>query len=243
MCKEKGAILIEDCAGSFGSTINGKLTGTYGDFAVFSFSASKTFHSPTKGGFVIARDPEYLKNIEMKQVLKVDGLSYKIKQLLKGMGFCLNNYPLFCSILHTIRKSSGELVRQNSIDSTYQRSLYEWQAFVVYKQLKKSDEIFEKRKKISKLYNDGIINENVQKPVYNEDAVNIRYAILVDQRDKVADKCFAHGIQVGKGYKRSICPDTYIEEKDISKKMLYLPIGSNYSDKEILKVIDVINSI
>ena len=41
-CREVGAIVIEDCAGSLGGRIDGKLTGTMGDYGVFSFSASKT---------------------------------------------------------------------------------------------------------------------------------------------------------------------------------------------------------
>lgn len=243
ICKKQHAILVEDCAGSFGTKTGGRLTGTYGDFAVFSFSASKTFHSPTKGGFILAKKPEILKGIEKELFFRVDGFSFKVKQLVKGIGFCLNNNPLFCAILQTLRKSSGMADADNSVDSTYQRPFYEWQAFVVYKQLKKRAEIFEGRKRVSKLYNEFIVNKTVQKPVYDEDVVNIRYAILVQNRDEVARKCVQNGIQVGKGYKKSICPETYTEEKDISNQILYLPIGNNYSDKEIFQVIDVINAI
>jgi len=41
-CQEVGAVLIEDCATSMGSTVNEKKTGTFGEYAMVSFNASSS---------------------------------------------------------------------------------------------------------------------------------------------------------------------------------------------------------
>ena len=51
-CKETGAVLIEDCATSMGTTVDGQMTGTFGDYAVISLNQSKTLTvNPIGGGY------------------------------------------------------------------------------------------------------------------------------------------------------------------------------------------------
>lgn len=49
-CKETGAVLIEDCATSMGTTVDGQMTGTFGDYAVISLNQSKTLTVNPIGG-------------------------------------------------------------------------------------------------------------------------------------------------------------------------------------------------
>ena len=63
-CKEVGAVLIEDCATSMGTMVNGKKTGTFGDYAVVSFNASKLMNVPPFGGVLIGKDREMIERIE-----------------------------------------------------------------------------------------------------------------------------------------------------------------------------------
>jgi len=56
LAKEHGLKVIEDCAHSAGSTINGLQTGAYGDAAFFSFEAIKPINT-YGGGMVVADDP------------------------------------------------------------------------------------------------------------------------------------------------------------------------------------------
>jgi dTDP-4-amino-4,6-dideoxygalactose transaminase len=43
LCKEKGIILLEDCAHSHGASWNGKKAGVWGDAGLYSFYATKTY--------------------------------------------------------------------------------------------------------------------------------------------------------------------------------------------------------
>ncbi len=55
LCRERGAWLVEDCAESFGASVEGKPTGGFGDASIFSFYGNKTI-STGEGGMVWIRD-------------------------------------------------------------------------------------------------------------------------------------------------------------------------------------------
>lgn len=57
-CKEKNIVLIEDCAHSFGATLNGKHSGLFGDAGVYSFYSTKAI--PAGEGGVIVTNNEKL---------------------------------------------------------------------------------------------------------------------------------------------------------------------------------------
>ena len=55
-CKENSIYLIEDCAQSHGSMVNGKKTGSYGDCAIFSFCQDKIMTTGGEGGMLLTND-------------------------------------------------------------------------------------------------------------------------------------------------------------------------------------------
>ncbi len=57
LCKAENIILIEDCAHSFESTLNGKRTGLFGNAGVYSFYATKAI-PVGEGGLVVTHDEE-----------------------------------------------------------------------------------------------------------------------------------------------------------------------------------------
>lgn len=57
LCQEKGVALIEDCAHSLGSLLNGKHTGLFGDAGVYSLYATKTI-PVGEGGILITKDKD-----------------------------------------------------------------------------------------------------------------------------------------------------------------------------------------
>ena len=54
-CKEKNIILLEDAAHSFGSTLNKKFSGTFGNAGVYSYYATKAIFAG-EGGIVVTKD-------------------------------------------------------------------------------------------------------------------------------------------------------------------------------------------
>lgn len=60
ICKLHGVYLIEDAAESLGATFNGKHTGTFGEFGVYSFNGNKIL-TTSGGGILVSSNPEYIK--------------------------------------------------------------------------------------------------------------------------------------------------------------------------------------
>lgn len=56
-CKDNDIVFIEDCAHSFGATLNGKNAGTFGDAGVYSFYATKAIFAG-EGGIVVTDNKE-----------------------------------------------------------------------------------------------------------------------------------------------------------------------------------------
>lgn len=60
ICKVNDIYLIEDAAESLGATFNGKHTGTFGDFGVYSFNGNKIL-TTSGGGMLVSNNEEYIK--------------------------------------------------------------------------------------------------------------------------------------------------------------------------------------
>ena len=60
ICEKFNLKLIEDAAESLGSTYDGQLSGTYGDYSAFSFNGNKII--TTGGGMLLAKDKNELRS-------------------------------------------------------------------------------------------------------------------------------------------------------------------------------------
>ena len=64
-CCEKGITLIEDCAHSLGSTLNGKHSGLYGFAGVYSLYATKAIPAG-EGGLIVTNNEKLDEEIKKK---------------------------------------------------------------------------------------------------------------------------------------------------------------------------------
>ena len=75
-CKEKNIILLEDAAHSFGSTLNKKFAGTFGDAGVYSYYSTKAIFAG-EGGIVVTQD-KYIGKF-MKDFVAYDRFNQKME--------------------------------------------------------------------------------------------------------------------------------------------------------------------
>ncbi|MDE7187581.1 MAG: aminotransferase class V-fold PLP-dependent enzyme [Lachnospiraceae bacterium] len=95
VCKEHDVPLIEDAAESLGTTYKGKMTGTFGDYGIYSFNGNKII--TTSGGGILVAKQE--KEIEKARFLSrqardparhyqhsVIGYNYRMSNVVAGIG-------------------------------------------------------------------------------------------------------------------------------------------------------------
>jgi len=95
ICEKHGIVVIEDAAESLGATYEGRHTGTWGDFGVFSFNGNKIL-STSGGGMLVGKDAAALRKAmfyatqakeptpwyEHKEV----GYNYRMSNVLAAIG-------------------------------------------------------------------------------------------------------------------------------------------------------------
>ena len=249
-CKEVGAVLIEDCATSMGTMVNGKKTGTFGNYAVVSFNASKLINIPPFGGVLIGKDGEMLRRIEEEAEWRKPDLKFKLKGLIRGAAFVATKNPAFYRLFHYLTiQSKGKFQKTEHEKPTEQKTaLYsyrfsEWQANILAKQLRNLDKLFQRRKELYRYYDEHITNPLLIKPTVCEDAVCCRYAVLVEQRDKFYQECVRRGIDMDFSHCSLGCPDSFEKEHTMAKRISNLPYYYDLSPKEMERIVKVVNSI
>lgn len=250
ICKQKGAIVIEDCAGAFGTKIEGQMVGTFGDYAIFSFNASKLINSPASGGFLIAKEGKDMKALKERITLKKCTCKYKIKSLSKGLAMCLDknaffHYWLSKKTRHDAAKahiSAESYHPPKDVVDSYFNGFYNWQAYVVLKQLKRLPYLMRKRGELKKAYQ-TLLNVEYQKETFDRQNCSIRYPIYLKDRDDFRKRVRTKGIEIGYGFEHSVCPEDYKDEICIAREITYLPYSSNYTKKEISKIVKVLNQV
>ena len=65
LCREKGLVLIEDCAQSLGADYDGRRAGSWGDFGSFSFYPTKNLAAAGDAGMITARDARHAERLRM----------------------------------------------------------------------------------------------------------------------------------------------------------------------------------
>jgi dTDP-4-amino-4,6-dideoxygalactose transaminase len=209
-----GLEIIEDCAQSHGATYKGKMTGTFGAFGAFSFYPTKNLGALGDAGALLCSDLD---------------MSRKIK--------ALRNYG--CE-----EKYQNKYIGINS-------RLDEIQAGFLNIKLKYLDTINEHKRKLAGLYQAGLKSEFI-KPVVHMDYLDAHHIFNIrhDERDRLRTHLLKNDINTEihypiaphqqKAIKDKIEGDYPITEL-IHKTTLSLPISYHHSEKDIEKVIRVMN--
>ena len=95
ICKEHNVPLIEDAAESLGATVNGKQTGTFGEFGIYSFNGNKII-TTSGGGMLVSDIKEKIEKVrfwvtqarekERHYEHKEIGYNYRLSNVCAGIG-------------------------------------------------------------------------------------------------------------------------------------------------------------
>jgi perosamine synthetase len=140
ICKDNKLFLIEDNAECFLGEYKGKLVGQFGDFASFSFQASKHI-TCGEGGMLTTNNEHFANNARRFSSLGYAGVSAK----------------------------QGKITRNDIQDPNYSRHvslgfnyrMSEVNAAVVLGQLERAEELVEQRIKIAKIFDQALLGNNL----------------------------------------------------------------------------------
>lgn len=95
LCESYGVPMIEDAAESLGSLYNGKKSGTFGKFGIYSFNGNKIINT-SGGGMLVSNDEEALRRSRFLATQARDpaphyqhyqvGYNYRMSNILAGIG-------------------------------------------------------------------------------------------------------------------------------------------------------------
>lgn len=95
ICREHGVPLIEDAAESLGATFQGQMTGTFGDFGIYSFNGNKII-TTSGGGMLAAKEEAVVERARFFSTQARDparhyqhsniGYNYRMSNIVAGIG-------------------------------------------------------------------------------------------------------------------------------------------------------------
>ncbi|MBT4153898.1 MAG: aminotransferase class I/II-fold pyridoxal phosphate-dependent enzyme [Candidatus Magasanikbacteria bacterium] len=221
--KKHDIAIIEDCAHTYSSTLEGTLLGTLGDLAVLSFGSDKAI-SCGRGGALVINNSMYQKDIFTRlselPYLPTGIVSLHLFTIL--MFWCFKPMYSFGGryILGALRKlqvlhkfieqseKSGELAtyapaKMNNII-----------AYMLLPELKRADRLAWHRKKIGRIYKDAFEDDLISGAVF------CRYPLLVADSVTAITQIKFRGVLLGDWYSTPIGP------KDIDAQQMMYVAGS-----------------
>lgn len=219
IAKKHNLKVIYDAAHAFGVKYKGKGIGNFGDASMFSFHATKVFHS-IEGGAVCFRGEEYglnlkrLKNFGIRGPETVDavGGNAKMNEFSAAMGIC------------NLRHIDGQIAKRKASVERYRKRLSKVKGIILCQQQNNVESNYAYFPVVFDGYK------------YNRDEVCDR----LKEHDIIARKYFYPITNTFDCYKDIYDASNTPVALDISKKVVTLPLFADLAMEEIDRICDII---
>ncbi len=118
IARKRGLKLIYDAAHAFGVRVGGASIANYGDMSMFSFHATKIFHS-IEGGMLTFRDPELRRLFDY---LKNFGFENETEVVMPGTNAKMNEFQALMGIL-LLKRMDEMIEKRKGINQRYRERL------------------------------------------------------------------------------------------------------------------------
>jgi len=270
LAKEKKILIIEDCAHSLWSEVDSKKLGLYWDFAIFSTWRDKVISSIT-WGFLLINNKNYQKfSTKLMKKLKLPSILLTIRNLNynlagKEASHFYDFYFLWKLTIFLSRKFKliTEILTKKEKNCNYKEFNYKLPnslAFLCIKQLNNINSIIKHNIKLANLYNKWIENKKISilfKEKKSEINNYFRFPILLKtekekntlykymRRNKVLlwnTWSWWNIVPIWTNIKKAwYISDTCPIAEDLSKRILTLPNHVNIKEKDVERIIKLIN--
>lgn len=114
-----GLIVIEDCAESHGAKVRGRMTGSFGQFACFSFYANKVI-TTGEGGMVVTNDDKLAERLRLLRNLAFT--TPRFRHEYAGYNFRMTGYQAAMGLAQ-VRKIDRIVNEKRRVAASYNRAL------------------------------------------------------------------------------------------------------------------------
>jgi dTDP-4-amino-4,6-dideoxygalactose transaminase len=255
LCRSKGAFVLEDAAAAFGTRIDGRLVGTFGDAAFFSFDSTKLVNVPMKGGFVLVKSDHLfnqIRNVYNREVERMP-MQIKIRLLLMAFMLLLLENGLFYRIFHkTYFQMRGKFTAESTNLHTrrtifYRYDLTNWQAYIAAKQIEIIENIIAKRQALYAEYHRKLTKLNmINLPPFDERRqwACIRFPIQV--KGKKLDYYRAavkKGVDFAFSFTFITAPSNFCHAHKLADSVLDIPYYWKLRHTELQQIVRVLETI
>ena len=235
-----GTIVIEDCASAMGAKVSGAMSGTFGDYAVYSFGHSKTIDCGYGGLIVSHRNLDDLVALNTEIPYHTPHIDDEL-QLFSQLYRVLRN-NITGVLTEAIYKCAQQQLRHCFLFRAPAEKISQ-----ITSNISTLEEIIRQRKKNATLYAKYFNwTKRLREYTFHAGAVPWRYNILVDATRKQAliVELLRHRIAVSDWYP-VITPMFGVNKafpcaKKMENELINLPL-INVTDSEILHITQIIN--
>lgn len=218
LAKKYDLFVIEDCAHAFGASYKGKLLGTYGDAAFFSFGRDKVLSSVFGGVAIVHKQTLIAQKLERRlQQLTYPGYHWTFQQLLHPivMNAILPLYSIgigkmILVILQKLSLLSFPVYKEEKCGIQpldFPRKYPPTLMRLAINQLKKLHRYNTQRQRIANYYRSALTYKKNTKIVPEVNgAIYLRFPILVDNPEAVIQKAKEMNILLGNWYHNVVDP-------------------------------------
>ena len=254
ICQENSLILIEDCAHALGAKYKGRLVGTFGKAAFFSFSRDKVISS-IYGGMVTTNDDELAQKLE-KYVRDIGYPSncWIFQQLLHPVlmnWLILPTYKIFGKYLlilfqwlQILSKAVHWKEKRGKKPGYFPKRMPNALAILALNQFKKLEKFNVHRKEIADFYSKNLGGQ------LNEGSIYLRFPVKHPKAHDIIKKAWQNNLLIGDWYTSPIAPaDTQLDKigykmgscpkaEKLAKETFNLPTHINISKQDAQKIIE-----
>ena len=255
LAKARNGLVIEDAAASLGTRVAGRLAGTFGAAAFFSFDSTKLVNVPMKGGAVVTGDRDLFERVLRCYEAETGPmpLPIKIKCLAKAAILVLLEHHLLYRLFHLLyfqaraRFTDDSPALKLEKDEFYRYGLAEWQAGIALKQFAALHEIVAQRRSLYAQYRERLSTCNsfgLPPEDENREWACIRFPIRVSG-DKMSfyRQAVRRGLDFAFSFTFLGCPEHFTQARALASHVLDLPFYTKLSPGEVDRVVTVLREL
>lgn len=209
-------LVIEDCAHALGAVYKGRKVGTIGDGAIFSFGRDKILSS-VFGGAAIVKDNQIAQKLhDIEQKASYPSVGWIAQQLCHPIAtsIILPLYPsgigkLLLVVLQKLHILSFPVSKSELLGNRPKKYIQRYPnalAYLLMRQLQKSDRYFKNRQTISSYYERKLKNMHIPYLDNRETSARLRFGMITDQAQRILRSAKPKGVLLGNWYHNVVDP-------------------------------------